>query len=79
MVLTFCIGRETIQALEVGVPVQIGQGAVAIPADSYDAPYKRIAELEAAVLAAKVMLEPTDDKTEEAWQVLDQAYHQWKK
>lgn len=40
---------------------------------------ERIAELEAAVLAAKVMLEPTDDKTEEAWQVLDQAYHQWKK
>lgn len=39
----------------------------------------RIAELEAAVLAAKVLLEPTDDdKTEAAWQALDQAYHQWK-
>lgn len=51
MILTFCIGRETIEALEVGIPVQIGQGAVAIPADSYDYPYKRIADLESALAA----------------------------
>jgi hypothetical protein len=36
---------------------------------------KRIAVLEAAVLAAKVLLEPTSEATEDAWQVLDVAYH----
>lgn len=35
----------------------------------------RIAELEAAVLAAKALLEPTTDATESAWQILDNAYH----
>lgn len=38
----------------------------------------RIAELETAVLAAKVLLEPTNDETEDAWQVLDRAYHSTK-
>ena len=41
-------------------------------AKAYEA---RTAELEAAVLAAKVLLEPTTDDTEKAWQVLDDAYH----
>ena len=36
---------------------------------------KRIADLEAAALAAKVLLEPTTEATEQAWQVLDDAYH----
>ena len=36
---------------------------------------KRIAELEAAVLAAAHMLQPTTDDTEEIWQLLDRAYH----
>lgn len=40
--------------------------------DSRDA---RIAELEAAVLAAKVLLEPTNEATEDVWQLLDDAYH----
>lgn len=35
----------------------------------------RIAELEAAVLAAKVLLEPTSEATEGVWQLLDDAYH----
>ena len=43
-----------------------------------EASHKRIAELEAAVLAAKELLRPTTDQTEPAWQVLDQAYHQHK-
>lgn len=38
----------------------------------------RIAELETAVLAAKTLLHPTTDETEEVWQLLDQAYHQHK-
>ncbi len=36
---------------------------------------KRISDLEAAVLAAKILLEPTNDDTEEVWQILDAAYH----
>ena len=35
----------------------------------------RVEELEAAVLAAKVLLEPTTEATEDAWQVLYDAYH----
>ena len=35
----------------------------------------RIAELEAAILAAKALLSPTTDDTEDAWQILDDAYH----
>ena len=35
----------------------------------------RIADLEAAVLAAKTLLEPTTEATEDAWQILDRAYH----
>lgn len=42
------------------------------PCDRKDA---RIAELEAAVLAAKALLSPTNEDTEEAWQILDDAYH----
>ena len=37
--------------------------------------FKRVDELEAAILAAKVLLEPTNEATEDAWQVLDDAYH----
>ncbi|NBS94509.1 MAG: hypothetical protein EBS91_11815 [Betaproteobacteria bacterium] len=39
---------------------------------------KRIAELESAALAAKLLLEPTSDDsgTEQAWQILDDVYHQ---
>jgi hypothetical protein len=36
---------------------------------------KRVADLEAAVLAAKTLLSPTNDETEAAWQVLDDAHH----
>lgn len=35
----------------------------------------RIDELEAVVLAAKVLLEPTNEATEYVWQMLDDAYH----
>ena len=46
-----------------------------VPAAAWDAMQARMAELEAAVLAAKVMLEPTNDATESVWQLLDDAYH----
>lgn len=35
----------------------------------------RIDELEAVILAAKVLLEPTNEATEYVWQMLDDAYH----
>ena len=35
----------------------------------------RIHDLEAAILAAKVLLEPTTEATEDVWQLLDVAYH----
>ncbi|MBK9497156.1 MAG: hypothetical protein IPO08_22105 [Xanthomonadales bacterium] len=46
---TICIGRETIESLSTGEPVALGQDCYAIPASGFDHPYKRIAELEAAL------------------------------
>ena len=57
---------------EAHVPMSIAHGMCS---ESMAPLLKRIAELEAAVLAAKVLLEPTTEKTEQAWQLLDDAYH----
>lgn len=35
----------------------------------------RIEDLESAILAAKTLLQPTTDATEDVWQILDSAYH----
>lgn len=42
-----CVGRESIEALATGEPVRVGDGEYLLMADSYDYPYRRIAELEA--------------------------------
>ncbi len=55
--VVICIGRETIEALgNGGSPVKVGENEYLLKADSYDYPYRRIAELEEALreIAAEV-------------------------
>jgi hypothetical protein len=49
--VVICVGRETIEALGTGEPVKVGDGEYLLGADSYDYPYRRIAQLEAALLS----------------------------
>ena len=47
--IVILVGRESIEALGTGEPVKVGDNEYLIGADSYDYPYRRIAELEAAL------------------------------
>jgi hypothetical protein len=47
--VVICVGRESIEKLAADDPVRVGENEYLIRADSYDYPYRRIAELEAAL------------------------------
>jgi hypothetical protein len=49
--IVICVGRESIEALATGEPVKVGDNEYLLMADSYDHPYRRIADLEAAINA----------------------------
>ncbi len=64
--VVICIGRETIEALGNGdSPVKVGENEYLLKADSYDYPYRRIAELEKALAPfACLLLNLTTDEIE---------------
>lgn len=68
--MTWTGSNEQMEALASGMNEEIKRQTIVL--NAYVA---RIAELEAAVLAAKALLEPTNEATEDVWQLLDDAYH----
>ncbi len=68
--MTWTGSNEQMEALASGMNEEIQRQTIVL--NAYVA---RIAELEAAVLAAKALLEPTNEATEDVWQLLDDAYH----
>jgi hypothetical protein len=60
--VVICVGRESIEALATGEPVCVGPNEYLLQADSYDHPYKRIDELEAALTEIRDILPLVNDE-----------------